>query len=84
MNAFALILLQKRVADAVGAGMGTYTHRANSFHVYERDYGLFDGYVRRLRSGAEVTYRYVGEWDELMEDARPAIEEMVRQLKEKA
>lgn len=84
MNAFALILLQKRVADAVGAGMGTYTHRANSFHVYERDYGLFDGYVRRIRSGAEVTYRYVGEWDELMEDARPAIEEMVRQLKEKA
>lgn len=83
MNAFALILLQKRVADTLGVEMGSYTHRANSFHVYERDYGLFDGYIRRLKSGAEVTYRYAGEWDELMADARPAIAEMVRQLKEK-
>jgi hypothetical protein len=63
--------------------MGTYTHRANSFHVYERDYGLFDGYIKRLHSGAEVTYRYAGEWDELMAEARPDIAEMVRQLREK-
>jgi thymidylate synthase len=83
MNAFALVLLQKRIADAVGVDMGTYTHRANSFHVYERDYGLFDGYIKRLHSDAEVTYRYAGEWDELMAEARPDIAEMVRQLREK-
>jgi thymidylate synthase len=83
MNAFALILVQKRMADAVGVQMGSYTHRANSFHVYERDYGMFDGYIRRLNENAEVTYNYVGEWDELMEEAKPAIAEMVRTLKEK-
>lgn len=83
MNAFALIMLQKRLADAVGVGMGTYTHRANSFHVYERDYAMFDGYVKRIASGGELTFNYVGDWDELMEEAKPDIAEMVRKLKEK-
>jgi len=81
MNAFALIMLQKRVADAVGANMGTYTHRANSFHVYERDYDMFDGYVRRIKAGGELTYDYIGEWDEMMEDAKPEIAKMVEGLK---
>jgi thymidylate synthase len=83
MNAFALILLQKRIADALGVEVGTYTHRANSFHVYERDYAMFDGYIRRIESGSEVTINYIGDWDELMEEARPEIAELVKQLKEK-
>jgi thymidylate synthase len=83
MNAFALIMLQKRVADALGLEVGTYTHRANSFHCYERNYAMFDGYVRRIKNGDEVTFDYIGEWDELMEDAKPEIAEKVRQLKEK-
>jgi thymidylate synthase len=83
MNAFALIMLLKKIADAVGVTVGTYTHRANSFHVYERDYSMFDGYVKRIRDGGEITYYYKGDWDEQMEEARPAIAEMVRQLKEK-
>jgi thymidylate synthase len=82
MNAFALIMLQKRVADTLGAAVGSYTHRANSFHVYERDWPMFDGYVKRIRSGANLTYNYAGDWDALMEEARPEIAEMVRQLRE--
>ena len=84
MNAFALIMLQKRIADALGVGMGMYTHRANSFHCYERDYAMFDGYVRRIKSGDDVTYDYTGDWDELMEEAKPEIAEMVKKQKAKA
>jgi thymidylate synthase len=83
MNAFALILLQKRLADTLGVEVGTYTHRANSFHVYERDYAMFDGYIRRIESGSEVTIDYIGDWDELMEEAKPEIAEMVRKQREK-
>jgi len=81
MNAFALIQLQKRVADALNISIGTYTHRANSFHVYERDYDMFDGYVRRIKAGGDLTYDYEGEWDEMMEDAKPEIAKMVEELK---
>ncbi len=83
MNAFALIMLQQRIADTLGVEMGTYTHRANSFHVYERDYSMFDGYVRRITSGGDICFSYIGDWDELMEETRPEIADMVRLLKEK-
>jgi len=81
MNAFALIMLQKRIAGALGVPIGTYTHRANSFHVYERDYDMFDGYIRRIRAGGELAFYYEGDWDELMEDAKPEIVKMVEDLK---
>ena len=81
MNAFALIHLQKRIADAMDLPVGTYTHRANSFHVYERDYEMFDGYIRRINAGGELAYDYEGEWDEMMEDAKPEIAKMVEELK---
>ena len=84
MNAFALIMLQKRIADELGYEVGTYTHRANSFHCYAQDYKLLDGYVHRYLSGEDTTYDYVGEWDELMAEARPEIEEMVKELKSHA
>jgi thymidylate synthase len=83
MNAFALILLQKRIADALGLPVGTYTHRANSFHVYERDYDMFDGYIRRIKAGGELAYEYVDGWDELMEEAKPEIAKMVEELKQR-
>ena len=83
MNAFALIMLQKRVADAIGVPVGSYTHRANSFHVYERDYAMFDGYVQRIKAGGELAYYYDGDWDELMEDAKPEIASMVEEQKAK-
>ncbi len=80
MNAFALIMLQKRVADELGIAMGSYTHRANSFHCYEKDFGMLAGYVRRLEGG-DVTYDYEGGWDELMEAARAEIAASVEELK---
>lgn len=83
MNAFALIMLQKRIAEELGVEMGTYTHRANSFHCYASDYNMLDSYVKRWTFGRETTYDYVGEWDELMEEAKPEIAEMVKKLKNK-
>lgn len=84
MNAFALIMLQKRIADELGIEVGTYTHRANSFHCYEKDFPLLDGYVERINSGENLTYNYVGEWDELMEEAKADIAEKVERLKNNA
>lgn len=81
MNAFALIMLQKRIADELGIEVGTYTHRANSFHCYEKDFALLDGYVERINSGENLTYNYVGEWDELMEEAKADIADKVERLK---
>ena len=83
MNAFALIMLQKRIADELGVQVGSYTHRANSFHVYERDYDMFDGYVRRIKSGGELAFDYEGDWKEQMEEAQPDIAKMVEELKQR-
>ena len=81
MNAFALILLQARVAQQLGVEMGTYTHRANSFHAYEKDFPLLEKYVEAIHSGDVITYCYRGEWDELMEEAKPAIEKKIEELR---
>ena len=81
MNAFALIMLQKRIADELGVEVGTYTHRANSFHCYEKDFALLDGYVKRINTGENLTFNYVGEWDELMEEAKADIAEKVERLR---
>ena len=81
MNAFALIMLQKRFADKLGVAMGSYTHRANSYHVYEKNYDLLAGYVARIQSGEDVTYDYAEDWSELMEEAQPDIAASVKQLK---
>jgi thymidylate synthase len=80
MNAFALIMLQKRIADELELPMGSYTHRANSFHCYEKDFPMLAGYIRRMDSD-EVTYDYVGDWEEMMAEARPEIAAMVEELK---
>jgi thymidylate synthase len=83
MNAFALIMLQKRIAEAVGVPVGSYTHRANSLHVYENDYDMLDGYLRRINAGGELAYNYVGDWDEIREEAKPGIAKMVDGLRAK-
>lgn len=83
MNAFALIMLQKRIADELGVEVGTYTHRANSFHCYEKDFGLLEGYVKRIewQTPDALTFSYEDEWKELMEEAKPEIAKMVEELK---
>jgi len=83
MNAFALIMLQKRIADALGVEIGQYVHRANSFHCYEKDFTLLDGYVHRIKnqSLSMLTYNYEDDWRELMEDEIPDILAQVEELK---
>ena len=87
MNAFALIFLQKKIADALGVEMGTYTHRANSFHCYERDFEMLDGYCSRIMKGPvdeereDLTYSYEDDWEEQMLDAREEIAEKVEALR---
>ena len=82
MNAFALIMLQKRIADELSIEVGTYTHRANSFHCYEKDFGMLKGYVSRILDlEEELTYDYEGEWKDLMEMAKPEIARAVEELK---
>ncbi len=83
MNAFALIMLQKRIADELGVPVGTYTHRANSFHCYEKDFTLLDGYVERIRSGEDMTYDYEDAWQDMMEEYIPTILKQVKELKER-
>jgi len=81
MNAFALIMLQQMIAKELGLEVGTYTHRANSFHCYEKDFGLLDGYCRRLLAGEDLTYDYEDGWKDMMEAAQDDIAKRVEELK---
>lgn len=83
MNAFAFIMLQKQIADALGVAVGTYSHRANSFHCYEKDFALLQQYIDGINKGGldDVTYEYDGMFKDMMEEAIPEIEELVRELK---
>ena len=82
MNMFALIMLQKRIADSVGVEMGTYTHRANSYHCYERDLGALDGYIGRINDNEDnCITEYDGDWKEMMDDEIDAIMDKVEVLR---
>ena len=81
MNAFALIMLQSRIADELGIPVGTYTHRANSFHAYERDWEMLNRYVDRIMKDGCAAYSYTGEWKEYMDNCDAEIKTMVAELK---
>jgi len=83
MNAFAFVMLQKRIADELGIPVGSYTHRANSFHCYETNFPLLQQYVCALKTKSEedVTYGYEGFFRELMEESIPEIQQKVSELK---
>ena len=81
MNAYALTCLQEMVAAEIGADVGSYTHIANSFHAYERDWELLESYHNRICGCGELTYNYIGEWYKLMEDERNGILEEVERMK---
>lgn len=84
MNAFALIMLQAKVARILNIEVGTYTHRANSFHCYERDFDMLEGYVNRIRKyQGDLTYSYIDDWKEQMDDAKPEIAKKVADLQKK-
>lgn len=81
MNAYALTCLQEKVAAELGVNVGCYTHIANSFHAYEKDWGLLESYYNRICGCGELTYNFSGEWDELMESERNGILEEVERMK---
>ena len=90
MNAFALIMLQKKVADILGYEVGTYTHRANSFHCYEKDFEKLRAFIHQYEKVAvwgededKLSYSYEGDWKEEMEDTIPEILNSVEILKER-
>jgi len=84
MNAFAFIMLQKSIAEKLGVGVGSYTHRANSYHVYEKDFALIEQYVDGIvnKSIEEITFDYEENYKELMEESISDILKMVKTLKE--
>ena len=83
MNAFGLIMLQKRIADSLGVEVGTYTHRASSFHCYEKDFDMLKGYCKMIaeKDLEDCTYYYEDEWEELMDEYKDDIDETVKELR---
>ena len=83
MNAFAFIMLQRSIAERLGVPVGSYTHRANSFHCYEKDFELLRQYIDGIVNKPidEITYPYEGFYKDMMEECIPAINKMVDGLK---
>jgi len=84
-NAFALIRLQERIAAELGVGVGTYTHRSNSMHCYEKDFDLIAGYIKGMneRPVEDITYDYEDFFKEIMQEEIPSIMKMVEEQKAK-
>lgn len=88
MNMFALVMLQKRIADRVAelsgreVRLGRYVHQADSYHIYGSYFSEFEerflGGLKR-RSFEDRTLHYA-DLREMMEEARPAILEKVAAL----
>ena len=84
MNAFALIKLQEKVATELGVPVGSYSHRSNSMHAYEKNFGLIEGYVRKLDNEPEedLVYEYEGFFKDMMEEYDQEIADMVAKKRE--
>lgn len=84
-NAFAFIALQESIAAQLDIPVGSYVHRANSMHCYEKDFDLLNGYLKGIysRKLEDLTYNYQEEYSELMEESIPAILAMVKEKKER-
>ena len=85
-NAFGLIKLQEKVAGELGVPVGTYTHRSNSMHCYEKDFKLLKNYVKAIseKRNEDLAYNYFGDWDEIMEAEVPGILDLVKDLKQQS
>jgi thymidylate synthase len=85
MNAFAFIMLQKKIVDRLGCAMGSYTHRANSFHCYEKDFDLLRHYAEGItkKDISDITYDYERFYKDLMEESIPGILAKVEQIRER-
>ena len=90
MNAFAFIVgIQKYIVDQLNIDenlnieVGSYTHIAYSFHCYEKDFKKLNDFCKRIESGSNTTYDYMGFYKELMEDEIDSINMMVHDQHEK-
>ena len=85
-NAFGLIALQEKIAAELGVAVGTYTHRSNSMHCYEKDFAMLSNFVKAVNEKAleDLSYNYRGDWDELMEGEIPGILELAEELRAQA
>ncbi len=81
MNIFALVQLQKRIAERIGqltgrpVTVGRYVHMVDSYHIYGSYFREFEGRflgALQKRSFEQRTLRYE-DVREMMEEARPAI-----------
>jgi len=81
MNMFALIMLQKKIAERVSelAGrevrLGRYVHIADSYHLYGSYFKEFEGrFIKNFneRKFEDRTANY-DDWKEIMEEAKPLI-----------
>lgn len=87
MNAYALIRLQEKIANELGVEMGSYVHRANSFHCYKKDFDTLERYAEVIAKAEEdfdlnsIAYSYEDDWKDEMEESVSAILEKVEVLK---
>lgn len=88
MNIFALVALQRRIAERVGELMGRevkvgrYCHVADSYHIYGAYFREFEGRflgAQQKRTFEQRTMRYE-DVKEMMEGARPGILEKARAM----
>jgi len=82
-NAFALIRLQEKVAALLTVDVGTYTHRSNSMHCYEKDFGLLDRYAADIKTKSldDLTHEYDRHYEKMMEEEIPSILKQVDRIK---
>jgi thymidylate synthase len=80
-NAFAFVKLQEKIAAELGVDVGTYSHRSNSMHCYEKDFRLLEGYVKAIKEKSieDLTYSYKDDWEEIMKEEIPKILELARE-----
>ncbi len=85
MNAFGFIALQKKIAAELGVDVGSYTHTSYSFHAYERNFETLAVYAEDIVSKdvADLTFEYVGFYDDIMKEEIPSILKMVEDQKAK-
>ena len=88
MNMFALVQLQKKIADRISelsgkkVKLGRYVHIVDSYHIYGSYFNEFkERFINGLsrRSFEERTYRYEDVKD-IMDEARPVILEKVKNM----
>jgi len=61
MNMYALIHLQKNLAEKIGVKVGQYIDFSDSYHVYKRNYGQLDKFidsVERLRKAGKTPWMH--------------------------